>query len=70
MPFLVEEPERFEPCCAWTVDGGESAVSIREEECHDLVLASTDTSVGQEATIECRYGGASESVDVTIAAVD
>jgi len=65
----VDGADRFEPCCEWAVDHDDASVSIREERCDALVLASTDTAVVQEATVECADAGTSDAIDVTIAAV-
>jgi len=66
----VDDPERFAPCCEWSVErDDEASVAIRVDDCDAMVLASTDTTVTQTARVVCEYAGARDSIDVSIAAV-
>lgn len=67
--IAIATPDRFAPCCEWTVEHDDASVSVRVEQCEALVLASTDTTVAQAATVVCEYAGSRQAIGVTIAAL-
>lgn len=66
--IVVDRPERFDPCCEWTLLDETASAYARETECLEVVLASTDVTAPQRVSVTCAYAGAVERLDAVIPA--